>query len=384
MNVLSRDELRALIEKPRGLSVSLYMPTHRAGPETQQDPIRFKNLLQKAEEGLLRSGLRAGEVKGLLEPAQDLLQDALFWRYQGDGLAVFCSQEVFRFYCAPEGFKELVVVTDRFHIKPLLHLFTGDGRFYLLALSQNQVRLFQCARHSASEVDLPEAVPGDISDALRYDAPEKQLQLHTGAPVGKGGGAAIFHGHGAGNKDARKDILQYFRQIDRGLHDIFCQEQAPLVLAGVDYLFSIYREANTYAHLLDDGISGNPEGIKAEDLHRRAWGIVGPYFQEAQQKTAAQYHQSVPVGRTSRNVKAIVSAAYHGRIETLFVAVGLQRWGIFDLETNKVHVRQKPKPGDEDLLDLAAIQTLLHGGAVYAVEPESVPDGPPIAALFRF
>lgn len=384
MNVLSRDELRALIEKPRGLSVSLYMPTHRAGPETQQDPIRFKNLLQKAEEGLLRSGLRAGEVKGLLEPAQDLLQDALFWRYQGDGLAVFCSQEFFRFYCVPEGFKELVVVTDRFHIKPLLHLFTGDGRFYLLALSQNQVRLFQGTRHSASEVDLPEAVPRDISDALRYDAPEKQLQFHTGAPRGKGGRIAIFHGQGVGTDDVRKNLLRYCRQIDRGLHDILRQEQVPLVLAGVEYLLPIYKEANTYVHLLEEGISGSPEGTKAEELGRRAWAIVGPYFRQEQQKAAAQYRQFQSTRRTSKSVREVVPAAYHGRVETLFVAVGLQQWGTFDPQTRKVRLHQKPKPGDQDLLDLAGVQVLLHGGSVYAVEPESVPDGPPIAALFRF
>ena len=38
----------------------------------------------------------------------------------------------------------------------------------------------------------------------------------------------------------------------------------------------------------------------------------------------------------------------------------------------------------EDLLDLAAVQTLLHGGTIYAVEPEQVPGGGPLAALFRY
>jgi hypothetical protein len=200
----------------------------------------------------------------------------------------------------------------------------------------------------------------------------------------KGGGAAIFHGHGAGNEDARKDILRYFRQIDRGLHDILRQEQAPLVLAGVEYLLPIYREANTYAHLLEEGISGSPEGTKAEELGRRAWAILGPYFRQKQEKAAEQYRQFQSTRRTSKSVREIVPAAYHGRVETLFVAVGLQQWGTFDPESGKVRIHQRPKPRDQDLLDLAGVQVLLHGGSVYAVEPESVPDGPPIAALFRF
>jgi hypothetical protein len=39
---------------------------------------------------------------------------------------------------------------------------------------------------------------------------------------------------------------------------------------------------------------------------------------------------------------------------------------------------------DEDLLDLAATQTLLHGGSVYAVEREHLPDATLIAAVFRY
>ena len=49
----------------------------------------------------------------------------------------------------------------------------------------------------------------------------------------------------------------------------------------------------------------------------------------------------------------------------------------------EVHFEQVAA-GDEDLLDLAAIQTLLHDGPVYAVEPEQVPGDGPLAALFRY
>jgi len=77
-------------------------------------------------------------------------------------------------------------------------------------------------------------------------------------------------------------------------------------------------------------------------------------------------------------------AAYEGRIDTLFVSVGLQRWGLFDPDTNTVHLHPEPKPGDEDLLDFAAIQTFVNGGKVFAVEPEAVPDDRNVAAIFRY
>jgi len=374
--------------KHKGLCVSIYMPTHRVGAGIQQDPIRLKNLLGEAEEALTLSGLRTPEAQELLEPAEKLLQDGLFWQRQSDGLALFLSPEAFRSYCLPFDFDELVVVTDRFHVKPLLPLLSGGGQFYVLALSQNEVRLLQGTRYSVSEVDL-EGMPESLAEALRYEDPEKRLQFHTSTrtPGGKGERPAIFHGHGVASADDPKDyILRYFHRVDEGLRDLLHDETAPLVLAGVDYLFPIYREANTYPHLVDEGIEGNPEELSAEELHEQAWAIVQPLFLAAQKEAAAQYRQLAGAGgeQASNKLKEVVPAAYHGRVETLFVAVGLQQWGTFDPATNTVQLHQEVKPGDEDLLDFAAVHTLLNGGTVYAVELEKVPDETPLAAVFRY
>jgi hypothetical protein len=388
MDILSRDELKILMSKHKGLCVSILMPTHRAGRGIQQDPIRLKNLLSETEERLLADGLRTSETQELLEPAEKFLQDSLFWQHQSDGLAIFLSSEVFRYYRLPFDFDELVVAANRFHIKPLLPLLSGGGQFYVLALSQNEVRLLQGTRYSVSDVDL-EGVPASLTEALRYNDPEKRLQFHTSTrtPGGKGERAAIFHGHGVASADDPKDyISRYFHQIDEALQDLLRDEQALLVLAGVNYLHPIYKEANSYPYLLDEGIEGNPEELRAEELHKRAWAIVQPLFLIAQKEAAAQYRQLAGAGseQASNDLKEVVPAAYHGRVETLFVAVGLQQWGTFDPATNAVQLHREVKPGDEDLLDFAAVHTLLNGGTVYAVEPDKVPDEAHSAAVFRY
>ncbi len=76
-----------------------------------------------------------------------------------------------------------------------------------------------------------------------------------------------------------------------------------------------------------------------------------------------------------------------GRVESLFVAVGHQQWGTFDPDTHRAYLHPSAEPGDEDLLDLAVVQTLLHGGNVYMVNLEEMPDDPmhgPLAAVFRY
>ena len=383
MNLLSKEELKTLIEKPEGRCVSIYMPTHRAFPDTKQDPIRFKNLLREAEERLKATGLRSPDAKKLLKPAKALIKDGLFWQYQADGLAAFISSDLFYHYRLPLKFDELLVVTDRFHIKPLLPLFSQEGRLYILALSQNEVRFFQCTRYSVKKVE-PENVPRSLSEALKYDDPEKQLQFHTRAPAAGGERAAMFHGHGVGTDDAKDNILRFFNQLDQGVYAFLGNENVPLVLAGVDYLLPIYREANSYPHLMNEGITGNPEGLKAEELHGQAWKIVEPHFVKAQEEAICRYRQFAGSERASNSVKEIVPKAYDGRIDILFVAVGVQQWGVFDSRTRQVHLHPETESGDEDLLDFAAAHAYLNGGTVYALKPEVMPDETPLAAVFRY
>jgi len=391
MEVLSRDELKTLVEKRKGPCVSIFMPTHReGGAEIQQNPIRFKNMLREAEERLVAGGPDHLDVEELLAPVQALLKDTDFWRHLLDGIALFRSPEFFRYYRLPLDLKELVVVTDRFHIKSLLPLLSGDGQFYVLALSQNEVRVLRGTRYHIEEIDL-EGIPKSRAEALKYDDYEKQSHFYPGSQGRASGKIMPLSGHGVGGTDDKRephdDILRYFHQIDAGLHKLLRDERAPLVLAGVEYLFPIYREANTYRHLMDEGIPGNPEGVRAEELHEQAWALVQPYFQKAQREAADQYRQLVSSGRTSNDIKEIVPAAHYGRVESLFVALGVERWGTFDPATNEIHLHASAEPGDEDLLDLAAAQTFLHRGNVYVVDPGQIPDDQnrsPLAAIFRY
>jgi Bacterial archaeo-eukaryotic release factor family 7 len=383
MTLLSRTELNRLIEPPPGPSVSLYLPTHRLGPEIQQDPIRLKNLLREAERRLLDSGLRSPEAAELLRPAWRLQSDGLFWRHQREGLAIFLSTEIAVHYRLPLGFEELVVVADRFHVKPLLSLLSGDGRFYVLALSQNEARLLEGSRYSVSEVELDE-LPAGLKEALGSEAPERQLQFHTRAPGSAGGRAAMFHGHGPGGEESKERLLRYFRSLDAALTQHLRDERSPLVLAGVEYYFPIYREANSYPHLVEGGVAGNPEAESIDNLHERAFSLVAPLFERERHQAAARYRELAGTGRTSNRVIETVPAAIDGRVDVLFVAVGVQAWGNRDEASGQILRHDTPEPGDFDLLDLAAVRTLVQGGSVYALAPEDMPDESPLAAILRY
>jgi hypothetical protein len=194
----------------------------------------------------------------------------------------------------------------------------------------------------------------------------------------------MFHGHGVGVDDRKNRILRYFQLIDASLHNFLRNARAPLLLAGVKYLFPIYREANSYPHLMKEGIGGNVEELSTAELHKRAWKKVRPLFQKAQKEAAAQYLELAGTGRTSNDINQIVEAARQGCITAVFLASSVQMWGRVKPDTQMVYWHEKAKAGDRDLLDFIALQALLTDGKVFVVHPDQVPGGAPLAALLRY
>lgn len=379
MDSITREELKSLIDQQTDYCVSLFMPTYYSGAEIQQNQIRFRNLLRKMEDQLLTLGLRSQEVKSRLEPALALAGNMFFWRRQSDGLAIFLSPGFFRSYCLPMRFEESIFIRNRFHVKPLLPLLQVEERYHILGLSQKGVRFLEGTRYGVKEIELA-GIPKNVAEAAANDEPERHIRFHS---VGGGAGGAMMSGHGSYVEDAKENTIKYFRQIDKALHSLQKNEQAPLVLAGVDFLFPLYREVNTCPNLVEGGISGNPEAMSLENLHRQAWQIVEPLFQEAVGNALAQYRQSSGTGLASQDIKEIVTAAPQGRVGLLFVALDCHQWGSVT-PNDGPRLQEEMSATCEDLLDFAAVRTFLNGGSVLTLPQEKMPGSGPLAAVFRY
>lgn len=379
MELLTRSELRTLLAEHDGPCVSLYMPTHRGGSE--EDPIRFRNLLKQAEAKLAAQGMRSPEARDFLAPLQDFQEVADFWSHQCDGLAMFVSRDFQGVYRLPGKFHEEVQVGGLFLVTPLLPLLHGEGRFFLLALSQNHVRLFQGTKFSMSEVDL-KGVPKNIEEAMRNHDRDEVLTFHS-RRTSSGGWGAIFEGHGVGIDDAKDDLLRYFRQIDRGLHPLLREERVPLVLASVEYLHPIYRQANTYSHLEEQGVDGNPDRMSAQELHDRAWKILRSQFEHGQQEALGRYQQVVKRGNATDDIAKIIPAAYRGELKSLFVASNTAVWGTVSQSSDQFEIHDQPKSSDENLSNFATVHTLRHGNAVHVLPVEEMPSGATLAGIYH-
>ena len=390
MQIADRVDFESLADYQEEICISIYMPTVQVGPETQENPIRLKNLLAEASERLRSAdyGLAENKIDALLEPAKLLVDDHEFWAHQGQGLAIFLADDDYRTFKLPTAVSERVVINERYNLRPLLPLLSGNQTFYLLALSQGDLRVFKGDRYEIAEIT-PDEMPDSLSDALKWDDPEMHLDWHTktqtpgseAAPVRD----AIFHGGGVEEQEKER-ILQYFHQVDRGMQQLLGDSEAPLLLAGVDYLPPIYREANEYPHLLEQGIEGSPKVQSAKELHEQAVATLRPVLDQEREEALADFQRLVGSDQTSTDLSEIVTAAHYGRVKVLFAAKDAQQRGSFDRQTGKVHLNGNESDGlaSNDLIYLAALQTYLNSGKVYVTESDTVPGENDMAAILRY
>jgi hypothetical protein len=378
------EDLLRLAEAKGGERVSIYIPVETAGPSTRENPIRFKNAVREAEALLIPQMHRAEEARRLLDPIRDLENDRVFWENQGRGFAAFVDAEGASTFRLPFEAPELVSASSVFHLKPLLPFFTESASYFVLDLNLNHVRLYRADKNDIDEVIVPE-LPSSLGDALWPDQWQDQQQFHTtSAGVGERG-TVVTHSSGDEGQDRRKeDILRFFQMIDAALMPMLAEERRPLVVACVPYLKPLYDEANSYANLLEETATQDPEASSPVDLAGRSWPIVRSYLEAREQHDRERYGDQLSSGRAVSAIDRVVAAAIEGRVDTLWVSMQDEVWGRIDEVTNVITVHEPRQSGDFDLLDRAAIQALAAGGRLYTVDRERAPDGSVAAAILRY
>jgi hypothetical protein len=389
LDVPSREDLIKLSNERGEFHVSLYMPLIKGGVESQQNSTRLKNLIREAEKKLqaLKGGSSANN--GQFQQAQALAEDVGFFQHPGEGFAMFIAPNGdVKHFNVPLSFAEDVHVNSRYHVKPLMQLHVSNGRFFVLAVSQKNLRLLEGNRFYLREIPLPKNTPTSREEAMKYEDWERAHHLSPGSQGRRAGGTMQFAGHGVDASDkemAKREMLQFMQMVNKGISSMLGKETAPLIIAGLEYMHPIAREAINYPHLQSNGVVRNVDDLRPEELQALAWAVAEPLFHKAQDAAVERFNEFKTKGLASSNIAEVIPAAADGRVETLMVPVGQHCWGTFDETNQKVRVQQDEKSAKgEDLIDLAAIQAMRNGAAVYAVRDEEMPESASVAAIFRY
>jgi hypothetical protein len=386
IELLNLQDVRNLLGQG-GPCISIYMPLNAAdNARARQNELHWKECLRSLEHSATSLGSLERDLLQSLRNWDTTVPEAFDNGSKRGSVAAFRSPSVFHVVLLDGEVREHAVWGPEFYIRPLLAEITRDRTFYLLALSQKNTRLLLCTHHSSEEIPFPSDIQTSFDAWMNQAKPDHPAPFSE-APAGNQA-AAISGPYAVMPKGADQDakdqyLSHYFKQIDRGVNDVLKGKTDPLVLCAVEYEIPLYRAVSSYPHLACTEVRGAPNSLKSGEMHARAIQVMETCFQKKIDDVLVEWNHRAGGGASSR-LKEVIIAAHEGRVLTLLVSDSLEQPGVFDEATFTATGHKTGGPGDEDLLNHAAVQTILHAGSVLIAPRNKMPHGSPVAAIFRY
>ena len=179
-------------------------------------------------------------------------------------------------------------------------------------------------------------------------------------------------------------MLHFFTQLDRGVNIVLKGSDVPLIPVGVEHEVALYRRINTYPQLIEPGVYGAADGLELAEIHRRASELLQQQRSQPGYEVPADFDKRVGTGHASTHFQDIMVAAAAGRVSHLFFQPNTTYMGTFDPVRQRVKHTVDPLDSPQPLIEVAAWETILHGGIVRVLPGSAMPNGVPVCALFRY
>lgn len=386
MKSFNEEQFRELAGKDGEVVISIYTPTSKQSTDSYQtDKTHFKNKLKEIgwELQTLRH-LEEEQIKSLLQPAYDLLDNPEFWQNNDKMLAYFIMDGTAEYLRLPAPITEpLHLVGKRPFVLPLIPQLNNDGDFYLLHLNTEKIQLFKGSRNAFEELELDEEeIPLSYAKEEEANDEFQSVRKRQGS-LGSGGD---FAAHGEGPGEERKQLVQnYVHRLANKLDKKLGKNPLPLYLAGLDYLLPMFRQASKYS-LLQKKYMGTLNGKSNAEIHKKAWELAEDYFLEEKNKRKEEFGF-----RASRNLaiskdpEKLIKAALTGGVDTLLVNKRHKHlWGSYNDDGFEVTFDEGPSGDNHCLIDRAALSVINSGGRVFMLSHEEMPDQALIAGTLRY
>ncbi len=383
--------IKSLMEERDDCLVSVYIPTAKAGPDTDKNRIYFKNQMKELEQ------LLDADMKELLgdhwQRLQKLEDDNELWQHTGAGMAWFVSASSFTQLSLPNEPLERATVAQRFFVRPLFAALEYNQAFCLLGLSQNQVTLYAGDGYALQELSLHEDIPRSMNDALgEYDADATQQFHSQGSPpaagLGKSNGGPMYHDQDEGSH-SKERVHKFLAAVANALEDSDVIDNRPLVLAGVAYETDMFADLVGSKFNIIGRIDGNVDDQSDSELHAACWPVVTASAQQQVNDALHRLRETDPA-KVANCVAATAAAALQGKVEHLFYVPRVDVAGSVDAQSLTVQrtddTAAQSQEGVVDLVDVTLQHTVSNGGAVHAVAADELgqDENEPMAALLRY
>jgi hypothetical protein len=186
-----------------------------------------------------------------------------------------------------------------------------------------------------------------------------------------------------GSEGQKTRMRQYARQIDHALRPLLSGLDVPLILAAVNPLDSIYREVNSYPHLVSASVEGNPDTLSDAEVVTGARRVLDDVYARELSAIKETYGLRTTERRASADVADVARAATYGMVDTVLVDIDETIPGSID-DAGAITIDNSDDAINYGVVDEIARRVWLNGGKVLAVRREDIPGNGSLAAILRY
>jgi hypothetical protein len=348
------DQLKGISSYP---CVTVILPTHRTSPDNKQDPIRLKNLLTETKDRLEMEFTRR-ELNGLKKNLERI--EEIDHNHNKEGLAIFINEDTFlydRLLFKPE---ERVVIDDTFATRDLIRAAHKAENYYVLIVSQQKARLFECYIENASEVK-DDVFP--MSNDTLYETDRA-----------------------ARNAGSREDdlIKEFFNRVDKAFTSYYKDNPADLFLMGVERNIFHYMDIVDQKSIISGSIITGGDDATEPEVANLVWPTARQLLTAREHEALSQLERAVSVNRFESDIQSIWKAVNEGRGEVLFVENSFFQPAVIDNGELVLNEDSKLPGVIDDIVDEIAESVLQFGGRVVFMHDGSLSKYQKIALITRY
>jgi hypothetical protein len=303
-------------------------------------PSQIHSLLAEAYR-VASADLTDLQINELMAPVRHLIRNKKWWA-SSQATGIFVNRGFAGFMKIPFEVKNLAVVANSFHVKPLLKWLQREKPFYLLHLNRDTATLFQ----------------GSLSEIR---------------PVEK------FNFSKSKTIDFSLDL------VERSVFRLIQRTNQPLIVSGDLQMTGVYKNLCQYKMLVSQMINEADLEPKLKDLHHECTRILGPYIEKIEDSLVKKYWSAKARGAVSSNFSEVVELALSGEVKHLFINEDLNIWGQIDYKRKGSFTwgSRQMNSQDDDLLDDLAELVLFHRGSVTVLPSAKMPESQAASAILR-
>lgn len=378
---------------PKGPTVSIYIPVKRTEREDRRnewDKIEFKDLAEEAKR-TMHEKYPDVDPKPIFDKIDYILthEDLPLWIDASAGLAFLVNTDealVYNLSYAPDP---VVVVADKFYLKPLIRNTQYDMAYKLLLLNSDFFSVLDGNYNAVHYEPLPDDVKNYFAETFpEFDGETTALDYYSLEDH-----ESPYHDHKSRKEVTKEETEKFFRYVDKAMNDhIVRDSETPVILVTIPEHEHMFREICTFKSLLPESIKKDARTMTGTELRDDARAIMEGIGDKKIDELCDQYDLDASKDKATDAITSIGEALFNKRVGILFLEDGKGIPGSFDQATGTVSLDGTPDPVDDKKLDPAspdiandfALAAIAQDAKVIVLPHDKMPTASPVAVIDRY